>query len=94
MVRRVPRPAEHLTLVDDDRCPETIMKAKAKPNIDSVSDDVVLLEDLAPIRDVRGGAGKLRFGQSLPVNAVDAGIPDGESAAPGATETKPPRRNR
>lgn len=93
MVLRVPCPAEHLTLVDDDRFPETIMKAKAKPNVDSMSDDVVLLEDLAPIRDVRGGAGKLRFGQSLPVNTVGAGTPDEESATPSAARNPTPRRN-
>ena len=29
----------------------------------SKKDDAVLLEDLAPREDVRGGSGKLRFGQ-------------------------------
>jgi len=41
------------------------------------SEDVVLIEDLTPRDDVRGGAGKLRFGQG---------------AAPGDRQPPLPRR--
>lgn len=70
------------------------MKPKRKPDAVSESDEVVLLEDLTPTRDVRGGAGKLRFGQSLPITASEARLPDEENAAPRPPESKPPRRGR
>ena len=69
------------------------MKPERKPDAASGSDDVILLEDLVPIRDVRGGAGQLRFGQSLPVTAVDA-TPNEENAAAAGREVKPSRRTR
>ena len=53
-------------------------------------EDVVLLEDLAPTRAVRGGANKLRFGQSPPT-AVASSLPDEVSAAPRIPEVKPGR---
>lgn len=51
-------------------------------------DDVVLLEDLAPMRDVRGGADKLRFGQSLPAATAHARLPNEESATPRSPERR------
>jgi len=33
---------------------------------ESDTDDVIRLEDLAPRDDVKGGTGKLRFGESAP----------------------------
>lgn len=70
------------------------MKPKRKPDAASGSDDVILLEDLAPTAEVRGGAGKLRFGQSLPVKTGDPALPDEESAAPRTAAGGAPRRSR
>lgn len=55
-------------------------------------EDVVLLEDLAPLRDVRGGTGKLRFGQSLAADG--ARLTNDENAALRTREATPPRRRR
>src|SRR5689334_13959315 len=65
---------------------------KQSPTLES--DDVVLLEDLAPMADVRGGAGKLRFGQSLPVTSSEATLPNEVTAAQRTAETEPPPRTR
>lgn len=70
------------------------MKPGPKPHTELPSDDVVLLEDLAPTADVRGGAGKLCFGQSLSSTTSEAGVPNEENAAPRTPEAKRPRRSR
>ena len=50
-------------------------------------DDVILLEDLAPLKDVKGGAGKLLFGEEVMGEDVvdDVGGDAGESTKPAST---------
>jgi len=64
---------------------------KASHAPEDAAEGIVLLDDLAPIRDVRGGAGRLRFGESLPVGTH---TPNEATAVPSSREAKPPRRPR
>jgi len=67
---------------------------KASHAPEDAAEGIVLLDDLAPIRDVRGGAGRLRFGESLAVTTVGTNTPNEETAVPSSREAKPPRRPR
>jgi hypothetical protein len=49
-------------------------KSDEEPKPDDAAekpDETILLKDLAPRKDVKGGAGKLRFGESTVVDSRD-----------------------
>jgi hypothetical protein len=59
------------------------MKKKNDGDEVGPEDEAVLLEDLAPREDVRGGAGKIRFGQEIPGRRLPAEERPGAKKRPG-----------